>query len=61
MDLMRLLTRINRDVAYEFQSSSKRPEISHKKMMPWISSRLTKDVVFRPKARDQPQEDDAMD
>ncbi|XP_064601294.1 caspase-7-like [Liolophura sinensis] len=50
MDLLRLLTRVSRKVAYDFQSVSHSvPEIHAKKQIPCVISMLTKDLYFRPK------------
>jgi len=53
-DLVHILTRVNHEVAYFFESlvSSENPDhriLSHKKQMPTIESMLTKDLYFIPK------------
>ena len=53
-DLIHILTRVNHDVAYFFESlvSTANPDhrfLSHKKQMPTIVSMLTKDIYFVPK------------
>ena len=50
MDLLSLMTRVNKNVAYEFQSNSSHPAINQKKQIPCITSMLTKDVIFTPKS-----------
>jgi len=50
-DLLHILTRVNYEVAYFFESlvSRRNPDheiLSHKKQMPTILSMLTKDVYF---------------
>src|SRR6218665_1552465 len=44
IDLVRILTRVNHQVAYEFESSSK--TMPKKKEVPSIVSMLTKDLYF---------------
>ena len=47
LDFLRLLTHVSRDVAYGFISKNRNyKEYDGKKMMPWVSSRLIKDIVF---------------
>ena len=46
-DIMWILTRVNREVAYEFQSVKK--ECINKKQIPSIVSMLTRDLIFSPK------------
>jgi len=53
-DLIHILTRVNHEVAYFFEShvSKENPDhkiLSHKKQMPSIMSMLTKDLYFIPK------------
>jgi len=57
-DLLWILTRVNYDVAYFFESlvSADHPDhkiLSHKKQMPTIVSMLTKDLYFVPKQSTQ--------
>ena len=49
MDFVRLLTRVNREVAYEFQSSTQKEYMNRRKQMPSIVSKLTKDIYLTPK------------
>lgn len=56
LDLLSLLTRVSRDVAYDYEASMTGTELDRKKMMPWIASRLTKDVVFSVKVAREEQE-----
>lgn len=49
MDLMRMLTRVSRKVAYEFESNASNPAMSKKKQIPSIVSMLTKELYFPPK------------
>jgi caspase 7 len=46
MDLLTMMTRVNRQVAYDFESKTKREDMNKKKQMPCITSMLTKDVYF---------------
>ncbi|ELU15346.1 hypothetical protein CAPTEDRAFT_139929 [Capitella teleta] len=48
-DLVWILTRVNREVAYEFQSNASKEFMNRKKQVPSIVSMLTKDVVFSSK------------
>lgn len=48
-DLIWILTRVNREVAYEFQSNASKEFMNKKKQVPSIVSMLTKDVIFTPK------------
>lgn len=49
LEIMNLLTRVNRKVAYEFESSSNIPNFDGKKQIPCIVSMLTKELYFSPK------------
>lgn len=49
MEITRLLTRVNRMIAYEFESNTQDRAFSKKKQMPCIMSTLTKDLYFPPK------------
>lgn len=49
VDLLRLLTRVNRKVAYDFQSMSANPKLNAKKQIPCVMSMLTKELYFRKK------------
>ncbi len=48
-ELLWILTKVNRCVAYEFESFSMYGMMDQKKQMPCILSMLTKEVYFRPK------------
>lgn len=49
MDFLRLLTRVNHEVAYEFESNASQPHMNKKKQIPSIVSMLTKDLYFTEK------------
>ncbi|KAK6171525.1 hypothetical protein SNE40_019697 [Patella caerulea] len=49
LDLMTLMTRVNKKVAYDFESNASQEFMNRKKQIPCITSMLTKDVYFRPK------------
>ncbi|XP_034556042.1 caspase-3-like [Notolabrus celidotus] len=46
LELMQIMTRVNRKVATHFESSSNLPGFSGKKQIPCIVSMLTKDFYF---------------
>jgi hypothetical protein len=46
LDFVKLLTRVNRMVAYEFESNASQPHMNKKKQVPSIVSMLTKDLYF---------------
>ncbi|XP_072288633.1 caspase-3-like [Eucyclogobius newberryi] len=46
LELMQILTRVNRKVAYEYESYSTNPRSNGKKTVPCITSMLTKDFYF---------------
>uniref|UniRef100_A0AAV2MLF7 Caspase family p10 domain-containing protein n=1 Tax=Knipowitschia caucasica TaxID=637954 RepID=A0AAV2MLF7_KNICA len=46
LELMQIMTRVNRSVAYHFESSSNLPGFSGKKQIPCIVSMLTKEFYF---------------
>jgi len=48
-EIMQMLTRVNRYVALEFESRSKKKEHSGKKQVPSVVSMLTKELFFRMK------------
>ncbi|KAI0211187.1 Caspase-3 [Lamellibrachia satsuma] len=48
-DILTMLTKVNRMVAYEFQSNASRPDMNRKKQIPSIVSMLTKQLYLRPK------------
>lgn len=52
MELMQMLTQVNRMVAYEFESCSDEEFTEEVKQMPSIVSMLTRYVYFRPKKPD---------
>ncbi|XP_060074842.1 caspase-3-like [Ylistrum balloti] len=49
LDFLRLLTVVNRRVAYCFQSQTSDPRMALKKQIPCITSMLTKEIYFTPK------------
>ena len=50
LEIMQLMTAVNRRVAYHYQSNSNEPEMSGKRQVPCIVSMLTKECFFRPKS-----------
>ncbi|XP_055034677.2 caspase-3 [Misgurnus anguillicaudatus] len=46
LEIIQILTRVNHDVALDFQSSSNQHEFNGKKQMPCIVSMLTKELYF---------------
>lgn len=50
MDLLRLLTRVNKKVALDFESNTNNKEMHKKKQIPCITSMLTKDFYLDSKA-----------
>lgn len=46
LELMQIMTRVNRKVALHFESASNLPGFSNKKQIPCIVSMLTKDFYF---------------
>lgn len=46
LELMQIMTRVNRKVALNFESASNLPGFSAKKQIPCIVSMLTKDFYF---------------
>ena len=46
MDLCRILTRVNHEVAYEFESNASKESMNKKKQIPSMVSMLTKDIIF---------------
>ncbi|KAK7113005.1 caspase-3-like isoform X2 [Littorina saxatilis] len=52
MELLHMLTHVNRIVAYEFASCSDKEFTDNKKQMPCLVSMLTRYVHFRPKKQD---------
>lgn len=49
MDLLTIMTRVNKKVAYDFESRTGKEFMNQKKQIPCITSMLTKEVIFRPK------------
>ncbi|KAK7501452.1 hypothetical protein BaRGS_00007256 [Batillaria attramentaria] len=49
MDLLTMMTRVCRMVAFDFESCHKQAAMSGKKQVPCITSMLTRDVYFSPK------------
>jgi len=49
LDFVTLLTRVNHEVAYQFESRTSRDDMNCKKQVPSIVSMLTKDLYFTPK------------
>jgi len=50
LELMQILTAVNRRVAYYYESNANEPHMSGKKQIPCIVSMLTKELYFRPKS-----------
>lgn len=50
LEIMQLLTAVNRKVAYYFESNTNEPHMHGKKQIPCIVSMLTKELYFKPKA-----------
>ncbi|PAA54930.1 hypothetical protein BOX15_Mlig033916g1, partial [Macrostomum lignano] len=46
VEFMRVMTRVNRAVAYEFESHTNNPHLDRKKQVPSIVSMLTKELYF---------------
>nr|AAN45849.1 amphiCASP-3/7 [Branchiostoma floridae] len=51
LEIMQLLTRVNKLVAYDFHSNSDNPYMNRKKQIPCIMSMLTKDLFLSPKSQ----------
>lgn len=49
MDLLTMMTRVSKRVAYEFESNASKEFMNRKKQIPCVTSMLTKDVFFTPK------------
>jgi hypothetical protein len=49
MDFVKLLTRVNHEVAYGFESNASAAHMNKKKQIPSIVSMLTKDLYFTEK------------
>ncbi len=53
MDLLSLLTKVNHQVAYQFESNRPSVPMMHRRhVVPWVASMLTKEVWFRQKDDD---------
>ena len=48
-EIMWLMTRVNREVAYEFESNASKEFMNRKKQIPCIVSMLTKELYFHQK------------
>ncbi|XP_046376831.1 caspase-3-like isoform X1 [Haliotis rufescens] len=48
LDLMTMMTRVNKLVAYDFESNASKEFMNRKKQIPCITSMLTKDLYFPP-------------
>ncbi|XP_067672894.1 caspase-3-like [Haliotis asinina] len=48
MDIMTMMTRVNKLVAYDFESNASKEFMNRKKQIPCITSMLTKDLYFLP-------------
>lgn len=46
LEIMQILTRVNRKVALDFESASNMPDFHAKKQIPCIVSMLTKEMYF---------------
>ena len=51
LDFVSLLTRVNYEVAYEFESNASQAHMTRKKQIPSIVSMLTKDLYLTPKPK----------
>jgi len=51
LDFVSLLTRVNYEVAYEFESNAAQRHMTNKKQIPSIVSMLTKDLYLAPKPK----------
>lgn len=49
MDLLSMMTRVSKRVAYDFESNASKEFMNRKKQIPCITSMLTRDVYFTPK------------
>ena len=49
MNFVQILTRVNYEVAYEFESNASKESMNKKKQVPSIVSMLTKDLIFNRK------------
>jgi len=49
MDLLTIMTRVNKKVAYEYESRTGKEFMNEKKQIPCITSMLTKEIRFKPK------------
>jgi len=51
LDFVSLLTRVNYEVAYEFESNAAQAHMTRKKQVPSIVSMLTKELYFTRKSK----------
>lgn len=49
MDLLTIMTRVNKKVAFDFESKTGKAFMNEKKQIPCVTSMLTKEVWFKPK------------
>ncbi|XP_076465517.1 caspase-3-like [Babylonia areolata] len=49
MDLLTMMTRVSRKVAFDFESNASKEFMNRKKQIPCITSMLTRDLFFTPK------------
>lgn len=54
LEMMQILTAVNRRVSYYFESNTNDPEFNGKKQVPCIVSMLTKELYFKPKLNQIP-------
>ena len=47
LDVLTMMTRVNKKVAYDFESNASAEYMRRKKQIPCITSMLTKDVFFK--------------
>lgn len=51
VDFLKMLTRVNHEVAYEFESNAAQAHMTRKKQVPSVVSMLTKDLYFTDKRK----------
>ena len=49
LEIMQILTAVNRKVAYHYESNASDPAMSGKRQIPCIVTMLTKELYFKPK------------
>ncbi|KAL8602787.1 hypothetical protein ACOMHN_055170 [Nucella lapillus] len=49
MDLLTMMTRVSRKVAYDFESNASKEFMNRKKQIPCVTSMLTRDLYFTPR------------